>query len=449
MFQGSKLKPKRKKGGNDNGRRVKGKQEAEDVSYEKLEEVEDDDSDYVPEPTKRATRRRSRSGAKKKAKPDKAPSLRNQFGKDWRTRMRRALKRKQDQGQLEGLKIVDYGLGQSPGAFIVSDEDNTDNFKRAKKKFGRRNNKRERMLAGSPLERPKRSYEEERERQALRWTATCLLAMFPKGVEVQCYYDVSSNKVFISTNMRLQNKSMTKLFAEHGNDVIAAIGTSYEKLRGAGGRKARHVEKITQRSEGSPYPVQDAIFECLKAGRIEVIEASKEDGKGFHAERRIQKCLGVKLDPHFLGGVKRPCAVCAIALDLNGHVFPGPMWLSEAALHKMEPEDFIDMLADHVERCDAQIAGVQSYVSRVEDGVLDVGEDSMSDSYADGDEEVPKPEKKKKKRTKKLRRKKTNQGGSATRDVKKKRKRRSRGRKGPDTKSPKPESKTPEAEDPR
>lgn len=240
----------------------------------------------------------------------------------------------------------------------------------------------EQLFEGIPAQiRTPRDFNDDRERQVLRWTATSLLTMLPSGVEVQCYYE--NGTVYITSNDVATNRKLQALLEEHHGDLVAVVTDSYEAIAKAGERQERHAKKLIGRAMSRVYEEQDPILDCLTAGKVNVVQGSEE---GLHAERRIQRFLQRKLDPRFLAGVKRPCAICAVALELTGRCFPGPTWISAAATQGMEPDAFIETLAEHVEHCDGAVEDVVTYITRMRSGELTTGFDSESDSDAEDDD---------------------------------------------------------------
>jgi hypothetical protein len=233
------------------------------------------------------------------------------------------------------------------------------------------------------LVRGPRSFDGDRERQVLRWVSTCMLRMFPGGIEIQCYFDAGSGTVYISANTAAAIGSLQAAYDAHSGDMIAAIRAGLDAALTLTSRESRHFDKLDDRAEGSPYPEQDAVFAALRSGNVVVVDDGAE---GLHAERRIGQRFGT-LDPHMLAGVKRPCMHCAVALGLLGQSYPGPAWLSMAATMGLTPLAFATALADHVEGCD-DLTEALSHVT-LSGTTLTTAYDSDSDSELEDEDALP------------------------------------------------------------
>ncbi len=176
------------------------------------------------------------------------------------------------------------------------------------------------MYGGTDRIRRERSFVKERKKQILRWLATFLLNKY-KGTEIQCYYVAGEGavaSVIISSNKDKVNKTMASAIAHR---------TLLKPFKGGSKRVRRHTTKLLDRKA---YPDQKdtktAILNYEMTVPAAPVPAYTVD---LHAERRIRDHVGEQLDPSSLGGVKRPCLVCACALGLD-ESRAGPMWPSKA-----------------------------------------------------------------------------------------------------------------------
>ena len=187
-----------------------------------------------------------------------------------------------------------------------------------------------------------RSYGVERPKQILRWLATVVFQKFG-GVEIQCYWEASLGLILISSNTDAVNKQIRQ--AVENKTLITTISKASS---GEHDRITRHRKKLLVRGV---HEAQTSIKAALDNYKIDVPAAEYECD--LHAERRIRLKLGKALDPNCLGGVKRPCLVCAYALQLAG-ARPGPLWTTKSALGGLS----IDTVLEH-----ARVNGVITYVT--------------------------------------------------------------------------------------
>jgi len=258
-----------------------------------------------------------------------------------------------DADDLSSYEWVKYGGGQSETWHFVPKawKDKVDGTKL------------QRMYAGGAPRAP-RSYGSEREKQALRWLSTVLFAKFPDAVEIQAYYDRSTETIYVSSNKNAVNKELLKFLTNFDENKLP-------KARDE--RQTRHQAKLLAGLK-APKPDQKPIFDAIKAKKFKV--PATDETVDLHAERRIEKELaGRAMDDTtrgWLGGVKRPCAVCAVALQLASSN-PGPRWTSGAAMHGYTKEEIEKWFADHK---------LKTHTTQTK-GAPTTGHDTDSDSDAD------------------------------------------------------------------
>ncbi|WP_154667399.1 hypothetical protein [Niveispirillum irakense] len=222
-----------------------------------------------------------------------------------------------------GKEIVSYGANQSLTVHIVNSD-----WKKSKEK-----NKIDKMYpTGSSQLSVARSYAGERPRQILRWLSTAVFKIFPNSVEIQCYFDISSGKIYISSNVTSINKKISSC----SSGLFKIIGEIHGSLSEEdAGRTSRHFRKLLIRGV---YKEQTDIMDALKNG--DIVVPLDDHSVDLHAERRIAAMLkeqGKVLDPQFLAGVKRPCMACFYALNLINSR-PGPLWPSKPGSFGYDPE---------------------------------------------------------------------------------------------------------------
>ena len=227
------------------------------------------------------------------------------------------------------------------------------------------------LYSGGDGERGQRSFAGERPQQILRWIATVLFEKLPNAVEMQCYWHVRTGRLWISSNKWSVNKKIVAAVAK-----LILEQRAFRKTRYSEGRVRRHAVKLLSRTK---YRAQQDIYDELMRGRVQVplfrYPASTSEAQiDLHAERRIQMSIGEPLDPNWLGGVRRPCLICARALNLTG-ARSGPLWNSVPSLLGYD----IDEALDH-----AAANGTITYVTRDRyTGLFDTGHGSDSDSGDD------------------------------------------------------------------
>ena len=234
------------------------------------------------------------------------------------------------------------------------------------------------LYEGTSGERKLRSFSNETPRQLLRWIATALSKKVQKAVEIQCYWDVQNQNLWISTNKWSKNKKLAEAV-----NKLRAERAHFQKGNYAAGRVRRHVVKLLGRQAGRQQQQgtdrqQVAIYNAFMTGTVHVplarYPAFPAKQIDLHAERRISIAVGHALDSNYLGGIMRPCLICSRALNLRG-ARSGPLWNSVPSLHGYDFDEAIDH---------AIANGVITHVSRDRyTDSLDINHDTDSDSGED------------------------------------------------------------------
>ncbi|MCK9921977.1 DUF4157 domain-containing protein [Frankia sp. AgPm24] len=190
-----------------------------------------------------------------------------------------------------------------------------------------------------------RSYEGDRDKQAMRWVSTVVknyLQMEGENpIEIQAA--VHEGKLYIAGNTTAANSLLASHMhglsgSEFLKKVLKEYPTDSDDLLGgnAKGRLARHSDKTDKRiaNDSADAAVTAKYADAIKALAGPVTVAS--DGEdGYHAERRIVDHLtgdkSEKVIPNSLAGTKRPCVSCYANLFIGKEARPGPLWVSGAA----------------------------------------------------------------------------------------------------------------------
>jgi hypothetical protein len=224
---------------------------------------------------------------------------------------------------IDSFEWVLHGANQSATLHLVP------------KNWGQRegSTKIEKMYDSTHQVSEKRSYKDDRETQALRWLSTVVFAKpeLKAGMEIQAYFDKETKTILISSNKNTVNAKLAEYLATPG--AIASLRDFMSP-----GREDRHFQKLVGKED--VYAEQDEIVTAILTGQFRVPPALPKARGDLHAERRIHEYLQT-LDPDramddktkgHLGGVKRPCAACTVALNLVGKARSGPIWPSTAGL---------------------------------------------------------------------------------------------------------------------
>lgn len=185
----------------------------------------------------------------------------------------------------------------------------------------------------------------ERNRQALRWISTIaftylndsgsrpeeIQAAVAKGDDA-AEVDLQELKLFISSNKDSVNETLRNLAAgqENGKEFVA---TMLESMVAGSAREKRHKHKLRKLlGETEVPPVFWDVVQALNGAVNVPPRQADKASDGMHAERRIVNTAGAdKVSPDMIGGVKRPCVACYIALFQGTGRTPGPFWPSKSA----------------------------------------------------------------------------------------------------------------------
>ena len=223
-----------------------------------------------------------------------------------------------------------------------------------------------------PQEHDTRSYRTDRIKQTCRWISTTVyLTLRDEGGDPREIEEVQATiwpaekadeaHLYISANHKKARDRMRELFVhpttareslKNLTDPMAGKKRSKDELKtlALGRRPNRHPGALASVLAGSvPKEAADRkVFEIVQAALdkpAQVAEGPEQaeldkDALGIHAERRLQVHISraakedVTLDPRNVGGLKRPCVFCYLALYAKAnpdHVHPGPLWFSSNA----------------------------------------------------------------------------------------------------------------------
>jgi hypothetical protein len=209
-------------------------------------------------------------------------------------------------------------------------------------------------------------YDEKRIRQVCRWISTTTYVYlldreYDPGIfqEVQATVwppdDPSKAKLYVATNNSTTNNALaTKLKTGTAKKILTDLtkNVSPSPPEGAaklGERTTTHVQELADMlaltAPPTPKnPVDVAAFKTIFAALkhpITIAKGPKGAGPGMHAEQRLlgtireeRKDTDINLDPSHVGGLKRPCVFCYLALyNWPGATAtrPGPIWFTTAA----------------------------------------------------------------------------------------------------------------------
>ncbi|TKD12289.1 hypothetical protein [Polyangium fumosum] len=246
---------------------------------------------------------------------------------------------------VQKLEWVKYGANQSETWHRVGKE-----WQSSKKK-----SKLHKLYWDDKHVRSERSFSPDRPKQVLRWLSTLLFAKYRKGEEIQSYYNTKTKTVVVSSN---NNSVNAAIFRDIKNKTVLKINSSDLKTE----RQKRHVGKLLNKLEELYAPKKklkddemndvlkaikddemNDVLKAIKKFEFEIPDPVEASRDGLHAERRIMAHVKGKdnLDMRYLGGVKRPCAVCTIALGLLGTARSGPLWPSQSALRGYSRDEII------------------------------------------------------------------------------------------------------------
>lgn len=199
-------------------------------------------------------------------------------------------------------------------------------------------------------------YEEEYDiKRFMRWIASYLSAKYNIGSEVQCYYDIRTSRIVVAANdnsditklqLKVNNKPLAEVF---NNDLIQQIPMGLYAITPKALQGRRHWEELNKladsakkrKGERDLSKVFFYVVPCIRGVR------------SLHAEQRILHYLreeaedeSLMLQPQLLGGIKRPCFVCAHACFAPGdraNVHPGLLWDTMSATGMLEQSAIEDI----------------------------------------------------------------------------------------------------------
>lgn len=235
--------------------------------------------------------------------------------------------------------------------------------------------KMKRLYGGSDGIRKSRVYGPDEEiKRYLRHLASALKIKFGIENEIQCYYD--DNVVYVAANIQADEN---KLLEIEGKKVLEydAVLQKYSRIFNKVNSKSdrdkfgtRLLRRMIPKKGGKAFarksqwsiPNKRAYAsvkrlrhniscpELLKNATFKVITSSDINNgiPGLHAERKILYYLrslkgneNMFLNPLRLGGIRRPCFICAaLCFSSMDQVRPGPVWVSAAA---STPKDISEM----------------------------------------------------------------------------------------------------------
>ena len=230
------------------------------------------------------------------------------------------------------------------------------------------------IYKNSSAVRERRVYgDSEQIKRYLRHCAAKLAERYQISGEIQCYYNYSDNIVYIATNMESEEKALkeidqSKVWDHERHQAYIQSRTLRASLqsepyrKGLSKRKTASIERKMKHSISCP--------DAMKNARFRVVESRNAEIPGLHAERKILYALrrikgeNYFLNPLCLGGIRRPCFVCAaLCFESVDQVRPGPVWISLAASTPRNIEEAARIIK-------AIIAPrYLTYVSRKDDGV--------------------------------------------------------------------------------
>ena len=218
-------------------------------------------------------------------------------------------------------------------------------------------------------------YEKEYDiKRFMRWIASYLSAKYSIGSEVQCYYEASTRRILVAANKDSDirtlesqvNKRLLRLFLLDVALEPFPIGSG-KAAKELKKRQIRHGEELSRLSD---MAIKGKGIDLSKVRLCVVPCIPGVDS--LHAEQRILHCLrgeaeggrmkdmvdkdvlavddrsgGLMLRPRLLGGIKRPCFVCAHACFTPGdrvNVHPGLLWDTKSATCKLEQSSVEDIV---------------------------------------------------------------------------------------------------------
>ncbi len=223
----------------------------------------------------------------------------------------------------------------------------------------------DRMYEGSLGKRGRRKYKTDEEiKRYLRHCAAALKLSYKLGSEIQCYYDNEDNVVYIAANDPNDENKLSEIDGDQISKCLAFLQHSLKEINESiadddsfpiwSGSKAKLFDAFLSNKKDKPLlrRLMHALMcpSALSGAKIHAIKSREVNVKihGLHAERKILYYLrsqkndeGFFLDPLRLGGIRRPCFICAaLCFENMSQVRPGPCWVSEAG---SKPKDTKEM----------------------------------------------------------------------------------------------------------
>ncbi len=246
-------------------------------------------------------------------------------------------------------------------------------------------NKLERINVGTREVCSPRKYSlEEKIQQYLRHVAAALKLKYSISGEIQCYYEEYNSKkiVYISGNLNCVNKKLREKNLDYlpVNTFMKLFYETYDRENRIESSKDKYLVRRLEHKIESPFG-DDVIL----------LIVSDEIGtgvEGLHAERRILYHLRSKrnednffLDRQRLGGIRRPCFVCAvICFAKDAGVRGGAFWSSIAAKKTLSPKE------DHLLFEAISDRRTVTYVTEDAKGNLTTDEDTESEAELSDEE---------------------------------------------------------------
>lgn len=192
-------------------------------------------------------------------------------------------------------------------------------------------------------------YEEEYDiKRFMRWIASYLSAKYDIGSEVQCYYDISTRRIVVAANdnsdiKKLQSTVNNMSLADVFNyDIIRQIPRGLYGTTPKASQGRRHWEELRKLADSAKKRMRERDLPKVSLYVVPCICGVRS----LHAEQRILHYLrgvaedeSLMLQPQLLGGIKRPCFVCAhacFAPDDRANVHPGLLWDTKSATGMLE-----------------------------------------------------------------------------------------------------------------
>lgn len=264
---------------------------------------------------------------------------------------------------LECYGFKSYGTNQGRIFIRVRNADHANASKNDSNAKERR--KLDGMVKNSSAVREPRVYEDsEQIKRYLRHCATALTGYYRLSGEVQCYY--SDNVVYVAANKKSDEKALEainknrvgnhKSYRAYAKAIRQRASGQPQNVRLAGRfctnklsrRKAAVVASRMRHCVPCPNVLESAKFRVVKSRDTDMGPKIP----GLHAERKILYYLRRKkgedyfLNPLCLGGIHRPCFVCAaLCFESMDRVHPGVVWVSKAASTSKDIKEMRRILA--------------------------------------------------------------------------------------------------------